>query len=153
MCVSDGKNHTYFEYNSDCPSECITKLESCTINLNKEGVFNKMCYTDNTICENEATLFEVCLQSDKAPKGGQLIWNLYRDKYYPESPTFLYKYNIYVIMITLVCGIFIGIATHRYGHICRCSCFRAEGYGNLRSTEVYRETVEPLSDDLGESED
>lgn len=143
-CSGDG--HSYFVYRSDCIRECVEKSEACTINLNVEGNFDKICYTESDACEGKATPLEVCLQCNQLPKGGQLIWDLYKERYYPEPPLVRYIYNIYFIVFIFVCGTICGVLSHRY---CSLRCFTRRGnYERIRpSQEVYRDTVEPLSED------
>lgn len=138
-------NHENFEYSSDCLRDCILKHESCTISLEVTGTFDKECYTESGRCEDKATPFVACLQFNHAPEGGQLIWELYKEKYYPSPPVVQNIYNIYFILIAFVCGSIIGVTAHRY---CRLQYFtRRADYESIRtSQEVYRDTVEPILD-------
>src|SRR5687767_12560888 len=75
----------FVRYDSDCPSACIQHNSSCVIEELNPDSFTKMCYKDETLCENQASQMAVCLRPNGKPFGGsESEWISYRTKYYSD---------------------------------------------------------------------
>jgi len=141
MIVGFGQtDHTYFDYKMDCPIQCVSINESCTIH--EDGVeFIKLCYLKGKSCANLASNKQVCLQVDRVPTGGEAIWETYRRKYYPDSNTCTCSKTGLIISLVFNCIIAVVITIKMSINIIRR--VRRADYVRIPN-EVYNETVEDI---------
>jgi len=152
LAMTHAREHKYFEYEIDCGEECVSKKESCTIAEPTKDTFVRDCYVNTEACERKASPIMVCLSENKEPSGGSLIWNDYKEKFYPEKVVVhTYMYILSGLLILIV-GMLMGCITQPY--MLRCLRYRRNGYEQFPSnTGVYQTTVRPATDDGRDEEE
>lgn len=136
----------YFEYNTDCGTECIDAQDSCTISEPEKFVFSRKCYTEDSECMTQASPMVVCLTKQGKPLGGMLIWNDYKEKFYPDTHKSNNYLHILINTVTFLVGTIVGCMTQP----CLCGYIkrRRDNYIQIpSSSDVYQSTVEPVAYD------
>ena len=76
----------FFDYRTDCISECQRRNLSCIISELSPKHFPCDCMDTEDACISRATPVVVCLTPEGQPKGGNQIWQAYWNYTHPVPP-------------------------------------------------------------------